>query len=103
MIWKDFGIGGFEDNGDDSVLLSDCFSCFERTHSRNDGAGMGVGALKDITGVVDNKATFDGFAFKCRSTADGGIAHLIRRVDLSSNIDALEGPARCDFEGFAVE
>ena len=89
---KDFGIGGLEGGGEGFALSSEDFGCFERTHSRKAGAWMGIGALEDITGVVDNKKTFDVLTLKCRSTAIGEIPHLIRAVDLWSNIAQ---PIRC--------
>jgi hypothetical protein len=79
---KDFGIGGLEGGGECSALSSEDFGCFERTHSRKAGAWMGIGALEDITGVVDKKKTFEVFTLKRRSTEIGAIPHLIRTVDL---------------------
>ena len=82
---KDFGIGGLEGDEEGSALSSDDFGCFERIHSRNEGASTDIGALEDINGVVD-KNTFFVFTFKFRSTAEREITHLIRKVDLSPNI-----------------
>ena len=39
--------------GEGSILSSDDFGCFERIHSRNEGAWIGIGAPEDILEFVE--------------------------------------------------